>query len=76
MYGNVDAVEREVGDNSPHGPSPAHDPSRVVARQRVQTTVPAHALRPRVMGVATHCLVAVEPHHVPDRVSTSGVRLS
>ena len=67
-----------MGGNWPHGPSPspARAPSRVVAKQTVQTQVPAHGPSPKATDVATHCLVAVEPHHVLDRASANGVRLT
>lgn len=71
MCGYAAVVGAGVGGNS----SPV--PSLVVAKQKVQTQVPAHAQSPRAMDVVTHFLAAVEgPHHVPDRVLTSGVHLS
>ena len=75
----VGAVGAGVEDNSSPDPSPARAPSLAVARQTVRTQVRAHAhaQSPRATGVVTHCLVAAEgPHHVLDRVLTSGEHLS
>ena len=62
---------RKVEDNL------SRAPSLVVATQTVQIQVCAHAQNPKATDVTTHCLTAAEgPHHVPDRVLTSGVYLS